>query len=277
MSAPLRGLVLSGGRSTRMQRDKALLDYAGQTQLERAVALLQQVTNDVRVSVRADQIHDPLRSRFAQVVDGSGVQGPAAGILAAQQADPAAAWLVLACDLPMLDAATLAALVAGRDPSRQATAFRSSHDGLPEPLCAIWEPASGPALLQFVAGGRNCPRKFLLQHDTLLLDQPNPEALDNVNTPDELRAARQGLGSAATRQLRVQYFALLRDQAGCADESVSTTATTASELYAELAARHRFTLAEGSLKVAINAEFASWSQPLTAGDTVVFIPPVAGG
>jgi molybdopterin-guanine dinucleotide biosynthesis protein A len=96
-----------------------------------------------------------------------------------------------------------------------------------------------------MTGGRNCPRKFLLQHDTLLLDQPNPEALDNVNTPDELRAARQGLDAAATRTLRVQYFALLRDQAGRAEESLSTTATTASELYAELAARHGFTLAEG--------------------------------
>jgi molybdopterin converting factor small subunit len=44
-----------------------------------------------------------------------------------------------------------------------------------------------------------------------------------------------------------------------------------------LAARYGFTLAEGSLKVAINTEFANWSQPLAAGDTVVFIPPVAGG
>ena len=277
MSAPLRGLVLSGGRSTRMQRDKALLDYAGQTQLERAVALLQGITPSVSVSVRPDQVDDPLRARFAQVVDGPDVQGPAAGILAAQQADPSAAWLVLACDLPLLDAATLAALVSGRDASRLATAFRSSHDGLPEPLCAIWEPASGPALLQFVAGGRNCPRKFLLQHDTLLLDQPKPEALDNVNTPDELRAARQELGSAATRQLRVQYFALLRDQAGCAAETVDSTATTASELYGELSARHGFTLDQSALKVAINTEFATWSQPLTAGDSVVFIPPVAGG
>ena len=93
----------------------------------------------------------------------------------------------------------------------------------------------------------------------------------------ELRAARQGLDAAATRTLRVQYFALLRDQAGRAEESLSTTATTASELYAELAVRHGFTLAEGSLKVAINTEFANWSQPLAAGDTVVFIPPVAGG
>lgn len=277
MSATLRGLVLSGGRSTRMQRDKALLDYAGKSQLERAVELLASVTPDVRVSVRADQAGDPLRSRFAQVVDGPDVQGPAAGILAAQQADPQAAWLVLACDLPRLDAATLATLVAGRDPVRLATAFRSSRDGLPEPLCAIWEPASGPALRQFVAEGRNCPRKFLLRHDTLLLDQPNPEALDNVNTPDELRAARKDLGGSASRTLQVQYFALLRDQAGRASETVSTTATTPSELYAELAARHGFTLAEGALKVAINTEFASWQQPLATGDSVVFIPPVAGG
>ncbi len=49
------------------------------------------------------------------------------------------------------------------------------------------------------------------------------------------------------------------------------------ELFAELSARHRFTLSADHLKVAVNAEFSDWSRPLNAGDTVVFIPPVAGG
>ena len=47
---------------------------------------------------------------------------------------------MLACDLPLLDAATLEHLLRARDPRRAATAYRSSHDGLPEPLCAIYEP-----------------------------------------------------------------------------------------------------------------------------------------
>ena len=278
MSAVLKGLVLSGGRSTRMKQDKAVLAYGGQTQLDRAMQLLRGKVSTAFVSVRADQANEPARARYAQIVDGDGVQGPIAGIRAAQAADRQAAWLVLACDLPQLDDATLDTLIARRDPARTATAFRSSHDGLPEPLCAIFEPRSAPLLEAFLATGRNCPRKFLLNSDTLLLDQPNPQALDNVNTPEEFNTVSSQLGRpAASRTLRVQYFALLREQARCSDETVDTAAATPRELFAELTARHGFSLPAAQLKVAVNTEFADWSRPLAAGDTVVFIPPVAGG
>lgn len=280
MTVPVHGLLLAGGRSSRMGRDKAAIEYEGRTQLERAFGLLEKVTARNFVSVRQDQATDPLRARFPQIVDTGEIEGPAAGIRTAQHAFPDAAWLVLACDLPWLDMATLQFLIARRDPSRLATAFRSQHDGLPEPLCAVYEPASAAALAQFLTTGRNCPRKFLINSDTLLLDQPNTRALDNVNTPQELAAALETKGSTSNgsqRELRVQYYALLREQAGRRDEAVSTRAATPRELFAELAGRHRFTLTPEHLKVAVNAEFSEWSRPLNAGDTVVFIPPVAGG
>ncbi len=283
MTAVLKGLVLSGGRSTRMQRDKAVLEYGGETQLDRAMRLLGEQVSEVYVSVRADQVSEPARAKYRQIVDSHDgtspiAKGPAAGILAAQAADPQAAWLVLACDLPQLDAQTLATLIAARNTQHTATAFRSAHGGLPEPLCAIYEPASAPLLAAFVAGGRDCPRKFLLNSDTLLLDQPNPKALDNVNTPDEFKAVSAALAPAVdAREIRVQYFALLREQARCSEEAVQSAAATPRELFAELTARHGFTLPQDMLKVAINTEFADWSQPLKAGDAVVFIPPVAGG
>ena len=77
--------------------------------------------------------------------------------------------------------------------------------------------------------------------------------------------------------IRVQYYALLREQAGRSDETLTTSARDARELYAELSQRYPFTLPADMLRVAINAEFGDWSQPLKAGDAVVFIPPVAGG
>jgi molybdenum cofactor guanylyltransferase len=280
VSAPLHGLVLAGGRSSRMGRDKAALEYSGRSQLERAFALLDPLVERAFVSVRADQAADPLRSRFPRIVDAApGIEGPAAGILSALREHPSAAWLVLACDLPFLDAGTLQQLIARRDPTRVATAFRSSHDGLPEPLCAIYEPDARAALEAFVAGGRNCPRKFLTQSNALLLDQPRAEALDNVNTPTELDDARHRMAqpAVAARELRVQYFALLREQSGRRDETVTTGAPTPRELFTELAARHGFTLAPEHLKVAVNSEFSDWSRQLAAGDHVVFIPPVAGG
>jgi molybdopterin-guanine dinucleotide biosynthesis protein A len=273
---PLFGLVLAGGRSTRMQRDKAAIAYhGGETQLEAAMKLLAPRVARAFVSVRAEQADDPVRAAWPRIVDRGDVEGPIAGISAALAEHPDAAWLVLACDLPFLDAATLDLLIARRDPGRDATAFRSSHDGLPEPLCAIFEPRARAAIAAQLAGGRNCPRKFLINADTLLLEQPNPRALDNVNTVAEYGAAMSALES--TLEIRVQYYALLREQAGRSNEILATHARTPRELYAELAAKYPFTLPAEMLRVAVNAEFGDWSQPLKAGDAVVFIPPVAGG
>ena len=82
---------------------------------------------------------------------------------------------------------------------------------------------------------------------------------------------------AVSREVRVSYFALLRDEAGCAEERVTTASTTAGELYAELQERYRLSLPRERLRVAINANFADWETVLADGDLVVFIPPVAGG
>ncbi|MGH8270439.1 MAG: MoaD/ThiS family protein, partial [Steroidobacteraceae bacterium] len=170
------------------------------------------------------------------------------------------------------------------------TAYRSSHDGLPEPLCAIYEPSSREAIRAHVASGRDCPRKFLINADTELIDQPGPGVLDNVNTPKEYGSAlyrvRRSAGapsatpdaaSTAARRIDVQYYALLREQAGRSSESLVTTAGTPRELYHELRQRYPFSLAPEMLRVAINSEFGDWSQRLGEGDSVVFIPPVAGG
>jgi len=187
--APLAGLVLAGGQSRRMQRDKAALEFGGETQLARAVRLVGRYAPATFVSVRPDQQDDAERRRFPQIIDRIADAGPAAGILAALAARPDHAWLVVAVDLPLLDAATLERLLAARAPGAVATAYRSAEDGLPEPLCAIWEPASRALLEAFVAGGRSCPRKFLLTHAAPLVELASPGALANVNTPSDYAAA----------------------------------------------------------------------------------------
>lgn len=78
-------------------------------------------------------------------------------------------------------------------------------------------------------------------------------------------------------RLSVQYYAILREQAGLSVETLDTTASTAAELYEELAVRHAFTLPRSVMQVAVNGEFAAWTAALRDADRVVFIPPVAGG
>jgi molybdopterin-guanine dinucleotide biosynthesis protein A len=281
-----------------MGRDKAALAYHGRSQLEWTFELASELCAATFVSVRPDQRHDPTRKAFPQIVDLQPGIGPIAGISAALQQHPKAAWLVLACDLPFITKDVLAHLIAHRDPSAVATAYRSSHDDLPEPLCAIWEPSAREGVLAHIAAGKQCPRKFLINSNTRLLELPNARALDNINTSDEFTQASEALGgarstgqtratsasaasevgAAATRKaVRVQYYALFREQAGRSEETVETLAATPAELYRELQARHPFKLAQQQLKVAVNTDFRDWDSPLAAGDTVVFIPPVAGG
>ena len=78
-------------------------------------------------------------------------------------------------------------------------------------------------------------------------------------------------------RVHVQYYALLREQAGRSAEQVVTAAATPAALYEELRARHGLSLARAQLRVAIDGEFAEWHATLQDGASVVFIPPVAGG
>ena len=190
---PIYGLLLSGGSSRRMRRDKAQLAYAGEPQLQRAWRLLEAVTTRAFVSLRADQCNEPLRSSLPQIVDTYDAIGPTAGILSAQDAYPGVAWLVLACDLPLLNAETLHTLLDARDPSADATAFCSRFDGLPEPLCALWEPSSHALLKQRYSAASYCPRKALILSRSNLLPAPGA-ALDNINTPEEFSEMQQRIG-----------------------------------------------------------------------------------
>ena len=190
MSQPaLRGLVLAGGQSVRMGADKAALLIDGRTLLARSVELLAPLTTDVHVAIRPGQASDALRQQFSLLIDEVSVPGPAGALLAAWQHDPDAAWLVLACDMPALEHTALRELVAQRDPERGATAWQSPDDGLPEPLCAIWEPvtlARLAAVARQAGNGPVSPRAVLAAADPLLLNPAWPLALRSVNTPADL-------------------------------------------------------------------------------------------
>jgi molybdopterin-guanine dinucleotide biosynthesis protein A len=110
---------------------------------------------------------------------------------------PNVAWLVIACDLPLLDDATLQFLIAQRDESKLATTFQSPFDGLPEPLITIWEPASTSVLQTAAAEGFSCPRKILIRNSdrVKILVPPDADALMNANTPEDAEKVRSILAA----------------------------------------------------------------------------------
>ena len=77
--------------------------------------------------------------------------------------------------------------------------------------------------------------------------------------------------------VHLQYFAILQDQRGALEETLSVESQTVGELYRFLAHRYGFTLERNALRVSVNQQFVDWSTPLQDEDEVVFIPPVSGG
>lgn len=79
------------------------------------------------------------------------------------------------------------------------------------------------------------------------------------------------------KKITVHYFGILREQAGCASEPCETEAATCADLFKELAARHSFSMPMANCRPAVNHAVARPDSPIADGDTVVFLPPVAGG
>ncbi|NTW53000.1 MAG: bifunctional molybdenum cofactor guanylyltransferase MobA/molybdopterin-guanine dinucleotide biosynthesis adaptor protein MobB [Chlorobiaceae bacterium] len=191
--APLYGLVLAGGLSSRMGTDKALLSYHTENQLVRTALLLSETCDKVFISCRAEQRSSYSRYGHLLLTDTYLDMGPMGGLLSAQRSHPHAAWLVTACDLPFVDADTLASLLSSRDPFRYATAFISPESSLPEPLLTIYEPKSRMALLQQHGSGNDSLSSFLRHRRIMPVEARNPSALNNVNDPAAMTEARKFL------------------------------------------------------------------------------------
>lgn len=106
-----------------------------------------------------------------------------------------------------------------------------------------------------------------------------PEALSNktANKTSNKNSNKSTSNTSASKKLTLKYFALLKDERGQAEETFETAANTPKTLYIELQQQYGFTLPVNRLSVAINDTFAQWDDVLKDGDTIVFIPPVAGG
>jgi MoaD family protein len=78
-------------------------------------------------------------------------------------------------------------------------------------------------------------------------------------------------------KLNIHYYAMFREAAGCSGESVETETASAVDLFDALKAKYDFTMCQSHVRLAVNDAFVDWDTPLNDGDSIVFIPPVAGG
>ena len=191
--AKLYGLVLSGGESTRMGTDKGLIEYHGVPQREYLYNLLSQVCENTFISLREEQ-EDELPAAMKTIVDLNEFKGPYNGLLSAHKKYPDVAWLVLACDLPLMDLDALKELISQRDSAKEATAFALKENPLPEPLCAIWEPQALQQSIEYLESGNGtCPRKYLINHNTKLVFPKYQNVLLNANSEEDYKEALKKL------------------------------------------------------------------------------------
>ncbi|WP_052496050.1 NTP transferase domain-containing protein [Pedobacter lusitanus] len=186
----LYGLVLAGGKSTRMGRDKGLINWYDKPQREHVADLLKSYCQQIFISCRAEQQKEIEQDGYTPLADFYKDSGPLGGILSAFKQNKDAAWLVVACDLPLIDRQHLDYLCAQRNPAVMATAFTGT-DGLPEPLVTIWEPSASPVLTASLEKGLSSPRNVLLRNEITLLKPFHQMVLSNVNSRDEAEKIRK--------------------------------------------------------------------------------------
>jgi molybdopterin-guanine dinucleotide biosynthesis protein A len=184
---PLTGVVLAGGASRRLGRDKALLVAGGQTLAARAAAKLAAVCPEVAAADAARNLLPGIPS----LPDGPG-HGPAAGILGAARARPGHRLLVLACDLPEVPIALLTELVkaagektSGREEARPPDLVVPRWAGRLEPLCALYGPAALEALASRVAAGHFALHELADEPELVVRFIEEPE-LASFGDPAEL-------------------------------------------------------------------------------------------
>lgn len=178
----LNGLVLGGGRSSRMGEDKSLMDYHGLPQRDYLFLLLKPFCNEVFFSCRREQQDSSLKN---QLIDQFEIETPLNGILSAFQKHPDTAWITVPVDMPNIGAAAVDFLIQHRNKEKVASCFYDSEGDKPEPLFTVWEPRAFPMLLKFYERGGASPRAFLLSHAVEVVVAPDRDWLFNINTREE--------------------------------------------------------------------------------------------
>ena len=190
MIADCTAIILAGGDSQRMGRDKANLLLGDQTLLQRVIATMQQVFPHVIVSVRQSRPEINLPQARDEWTDG----GPLAGFAAAlnQIATPWA--FVVACDMPFVLPAVIERLGQRRG---ECKAVVPVVDGQPQPLAAFYSRDCLVAVREILAGdGKHSLRALLDRLDVCYVDEtdlsdadPHLRSFFDLDTPQDAEQA----------------------------------------------------------------------------------------
>jgi molybdopterin-guanine dinucleotide biosynthesis protein A len=189
------GVILCGGESTRMGKDKGLILRENKTWAESAIEKMQTLDIPVVVSVNAGQREAYERAAGGRIFitddPAPGIRGPLAGLVSVHLQYPADDLFVLACDLPYMETAILQELYRHYRQNGSSQAYLFTNDGEPEPLCSIYTAGALAMILRLHQEGRLAKQSLKYALGQLTVDsRPIPEpqryAFTNANTPPTL-------------------------------------------------------------------------------------------
>jgi molybdenum cofactor guanylyltransferase len=278
------GIVLAGGRSTRMGRSKAALEWHGSTLLQRVVGVVGRIVDGPLVVVRAPGQELPaLPAGVAIATDAREGRGPLQGLAAglAAVADRAERVYVSSTDVPLLHPAFVATVLRMAARAEADVTLPVAH-GFRHPLAAAYSTALLPEVEQLIAEERMKPaflfervRVRELDEAELLRDRDlaavDPELLSllNVNDPGEYERARARAAPAVTVR---RFGALARNGAGHEPLPVRAATLGAAAAAAGVALDRHVVAALNGDQISRDPEY-----PLAAGDAVAFLAADAGG
>jgi len=189
------GIVLCGGKSTRMGVPKATLQFGTETMLQRVVRRLGSVVSPIIVVAARDQSLPPLPDTVTVTRDEREAKGPLEGIRAGLSALPESieAAYITSCDVPLLVPAFVERMIALMGDHDIAV---MEVDGFPHPLSAIYRRDTLSHVESLLAGDRLRPvflfdavRTRRVKPEEMLVVDPELKTLRNLNTPEDYRAA----------------------------------------------------------------------------------------
>jgi molybdenum cofactor guanylyltransferase len=283
--AKAAGVVLAGGRSSRMGAPKASLEWHGSTLLRRVTGVVARGVDGPVVVVGArDQVLPEVEAHVEVVRDARAGRGPLQGLVAglAAVADRADVAFVCSTDLPFLHVAFVRAVVRPlRDDGAATDVVLPVVHGYRQPLAAAYRTSLADQVDKLLAAGLRRPAHLLercrvhrLDHDALLADRalaatdPELDSVVNVNDPEEYAAAR----ARPAPEVTVECFGVLATESGRGPRRVP--AATLGE-----AARTRGLALDRHVVAAVNGDQIARDPdlPLVGGDVVAFLSADAGG
>jgi len=164
MNKNLTALILAGGKSERMGKDKALIEYEGKPHIFYLADLLAPFSDKILISRNKQQAALPV-GNYEIIYDDDGTenQGPLTGLISAIKKYPSSDFLSIYCDVINLNNGLVRRLIEERDETKYATCFVSN--GFPEPSIVIFENKSNQIILDKYNSGKYSIIKFLKEYD----------------------------------------------------------------------------------------------------------------